>query len=253
MIRIRVADEGAVGRITLARPEKRNALDETTANELYAAIKRFDAATAIRVIVLDADGDDFCAGADLAALERMLGATREAHKADAHALGRVFVALRRAMKPTVAAVQGSALAGGAGLANACDLVLAHEGATFGYPEVRIGFVPAMVMTMLRRSVGEKRAAELVLTGRVIDAVEAERIGLVSRVFAASAFRDGVGEVVNGLARSPEMALALTKRLLYHLDDLDFAGGIAAGVTTNVEARSTDDFRRGVQRFLRREQ
>jgi hypothetical protein len=99
-----------------------------------------------------------------AALERMLGATREAHKADAHALGRVFVALRRAMKPTVAAVQGSALAGGAGLANACDLVLAHEGASFGYPEVRIGFVPAMVMTMLRRSVGEKRAAELVLTG-----------------------------------------------------------------------------------------
>jgi methylglutaconyl-CoA hydratase len=251
-MRVRAAEEGAIGRITLARPEKRNALDEATANELYAAIKRFDSATAVRVIVIDADGEDFCAGADLAALERMLGAGRDVHKADAHALGRVFVALRRAMKPTVAAVQGNALAGGAGLANACDLVLAHESARFGYPEVRIGFVPAMVMTMLRRSVGEKRAADLVLTGRTFDAAEAERIGLVSRVFAADAFRAGVSDTVNGLARSPEMALALTKRLLYHLDDLDFAGGIAAGVTTNVEARSTDDFRRGVQHFLRRE-
>ncbi len=252
MTRVRVAVEGAVGRLTLARPEKKNALDDVTANELYAGVKRMDAATGVRVIVVDAEGEDFCAGADLEALERTLDAGRDAHKADAHALGRVFVALRRAMKPTVAVVQGRALAGGAGLATACDLVFAHADAHFGYPEVRIGFVPAMVMTMLRRAVGEKRAAELVLTGRTIDAAEAERIGLVSRVIPAAEYPTAVDEAVGAIARSPEMALALTKRLLYHLDDLDFAGGIAAGVTTNVEARSTDDFRRGVQRFVRRE-
>jgi len=250
VIRTRARVEGAVGRITLARPERYNALDETAANELYAAIKRFDSATDVRVIVLDADGDDFCAGTDLESLERLVGAGRDAHKADAHALGRVFVALRRAMKPSVAVVQGRALAGGAGLATACDLVLAHEGATFGYPDVRLGFVPAMVMAALRRAVGEKRAAELVLTGRSLGAAEAERVGLVSRVLGAATFRDDVSEIVNGIARTPEMALALTKRLLYHLDDLDFAAGIAAGVTTNVEARSTDEFRRGVQHVVR---
>ena len=146
---------------------------------------------------------------------------------------------------------GSRLAGGVGLATACDIVLAHEGAEFGYPEVRVGFVPAMVMTMLRRAVGEKHAADLVLTGRIINAEEAERIGLVSRVVPAATFDDEVDATLHQISRSPTTALALTKWLFYKLDSLSFEDGIAAGVVTNVEARSTDDFKKGVRRFTER--
>ncbi|MDZ7630431.1 MAG: enoyl-CoA hydratase/isomerase family protein [Gemmatimonadaceae bacterium] len=170
---------------------------------------------------------------------------------DARALGRVFSTMREMSKPIVAIVRGRALAGGAGLASACDLVLAEESAQFGYPEVRIGFVPAMVMTMLRRAVGEKRAADLVLTGRIIGAAEAERIGLVSRCIPTAIFPAEVSKTLEALVRTPRTAISLTKRLLYRMDDLDFAESIGVGVATNVESRATEDFRAGVRRFLDR--
>ena len=251
MNRIRLLRDGAIGRIVLARPEKKNALDRAMADDLFAALAQFEADATIRVIHLGAEGDDFCAGADLEALERSLDAGADAHRADAEALGRVFLAIRALMKPVVCTVRGRALAGGAGLATACDLVLAHEGAELGYPEVRVGFVPAMVMTMLRRAVGEKHAADLVLTGRIISAEEAERIGLVSRVVPAATFDDDINATLEQISRSPTTALALTKWLFYKLDSLSFEDGIAAGVVTNVEARATEDFKAGVRRFTQR--
>lgn len=248
---LRVEREGAIAHLVLARPEKRNALDRVLADALSAAIAAAAADDGVRVIAIRGEGKDFCAGADLAALERMLAEGRAAHEADAAALGRVFLALRDAPKVTVAVVHGRALAGGAGLATACDLVLAHELAQFGYPEVRIGFVPAMVMTMLRRAVGEKRAFDLVGTGRLLDAHEAERIGLVSRVLPDATFDVEVASILSELAGTPPRAMAFTKGLLYRLDEVGFADGIAMGVETNVEARMTDEFREGVQRFLQR--
>ena len=251
MTRIRLLRDGAIGRVVLARPEKKNALDRQAAEELFAALAQLEGDATIRAIHLAADGDDFCAGADLEALERTLDAGTEVHRQDAEALGRVFLAIRALMKPVVCSVRGRALAGGAGLATACDIVLAHEGAEFGYPEVRVGFVPAMVMTMLRRAVGEKHAADLVLTGRVINAEEAERIGLVSRVVPAATYDDEVDATLQQISRSPTTALALTKWLFYKLDSLSFDDGVAAGVVTNVEARSTEDFKKGVRRFTER--
>lgn len=251
MTRIRLLRDGAIGRIVLARPEKKNALDRQAAEELFAALAQLEGDATIRAIHLAADGDDFCAGADLEALERTLDAGTEVHRQDAEALGRVFLAIRALMKPVVCSVRGRALAGGAGLATACDIVLAHEGAEFGYPEVRVGFVPAMVMTMLRRAVGEKHAADLVLTGRVINAEEAERIGLVSRVVPAATYDDEVDATLQQISRAPTTALALTKWLFYKLDSLSFDDGVAAGVVTNVEARSTEDFKKGVRRFTER--
>src|SRR3954462_9575430 len=186
MKNVRMSLEGTIGRITLARPEKKNALDRATADELAEALFTLSEAP-VNVVALDADGPDFCAGADLAALEQMLDAPRQAHIDDSTALGHVFHTIRRMEKPVVAVVRGRAYAGRAGLATACDIVLAHEDARFGYPEVTIGFVPAMVMTMLRRTVGEKAAFDLVSTGRVLKAEEAKSIGLVSRVFAAREF------------------------------------------------------------------
>jgi methylglutaconyl-CoA hydratase len=249
--RIRLLRDGAVGRIVLARPEKKNALDRQAADELFAALAQFEGDATIRAIHLAADGDDFCAGADLEALERTLDAGTDVHREDAEALGRVFLAIRALMKPVVCSVRGRALAGGAGLATACDIVLAHEGAEFGYPEVRVGFVPAMVMTMLRRAVGEKHAADLVLTGRIVSAEEAERIGLVSRVVPAATYDEEVDATLQQISRAPTTALALTKWLFYKLDSLSFEDGVAAGVVTNVEARSTDDFKKGVRRFTER--
>lgn len=248
---VRVERDGAVLRLTLARPAKKNALDRATVDALRAAFTAVAGDPDIRVVLLSGEGDDFCAGADLAALSEMVDASPDVHRDDARALGDVLLAMRSSAVPVVAAVRGRALAGGAGLATACDIVLAHEQASFGYPEVRIGFVPAMVMTLLRRTVAEKHAADLVLTGRIIDAREAHAIGLVSRMLAAGQFEAVVAETVEGLAKSPPGAVRLTKALFHALDALDVTQGIAAGVETNVEARGTEEFRSGVHRFLTR--
>jgi methylglutaconyl-CoA hydratase len=148
-------------------------------------------------------------------------------------------------------VKGRAYGGGAGLASACDIVLAHEEARFAYPEVTIGFVPAMVMTMLRRSVGEKHAFDLVSTGRVLKAEEARSIGLVSRVFAAREFDQLSQSVLDQLAEAPPSAMAATKTLFYRLDTLSFLDGISAGIVANADSRATPAFREGVKRFTSR--
>jgi len=249
--RIRVVAADGIGRITLARPEKKNALDRAAADELLDAFAHYASDRSVHVVLLEADGPDFCAGADLAALAGLVDADAATQYDDAMALGKVFIAMRELPVPVVAAVRGRALAGGAGLATACDIVLADDGARFGYPEVKVGFVPAMVMTMLRRAVGEKHAADLVLTGRIVNAEEAERIGLVSRVVPAATFDDEVHAALEQISRSPTTALALTKWLFYKLDSLSFDDGIAAGVVTNVEARSTEDFKKGVRKFTER--
>jgi len=247
---IRVSAEGAIGWITLARPEKKNALDRVMADELAEALFAMSE-TPVNVVAIDAEGSDFCAGADLAAIEEMIDAPRQQHIDDAKALGHVFHTIRRMEKPVVAVVRGRAYAGGAGLASACDIVLAHEGARFAYPEVTIGFVPAMVMTMLRRSVGEKVAFDLVSTGRVLKAEEAREIGLVSRVFADMEFEARTRAVLDQLAACPPSAMAATKTLFYKLDTLGFLDGISAGIVANADARATPAFREGVKRFTSR--
>ena len=250
MKNVRMMIDGKIGRISLARPEKKNALDRTTADELAEALFALSESP-VHVVALDGDGPDFCAGADLAALERMLDAPRQEHIDDAKALGHVFHTIRRMEKPVVALVRGRAYAGGAGLATACDIVLAHEDARFAYPEVTIGFVPAMVMTLLRRSVGEKHAFDLVSTGRVLKAEEARAIGIVTRVFAALEFEQLSESVLNQLAESPPSAMAATKSLFYKLDGLGFLDGISAGIVANADARVTPAFREGVKRFISR--
>jgi len=250
MKNIRLSAEGAIGRITLARPEKKNALDRATADELAEALFALSESP-VRVVAIDGEGADFCAGADLAALDEMLDAPRQQHLDDAKALAHVFHTIRRMEKPVVALVKGRAYAGGAGLATACDIVLAHEDARFAYPEITIGFVPAMVMTMLRRSVGEKIAFDLVSTGRVLKAEEARSIGLVSRVFASREFDTVSQAVLEQLADAAPSAMAATKSLFYKLDTLGFLDSISAGIVANADARATTAFRDGVKRFTSR--
>jgi methylglutaconyl-CoA hydratase len=247
---VRTSVDGSIGRITLARPDKKNALDRVMADELAEALFAMSESP-VNVVAIDGEGPDFCTGADLAAIEEMLDAPRQQHLDDAKALGHVFHTIRRMEKPVVALVKGRAYAGGAGLATACDIVLAHEDARFAYPEVTIGFVPAMVMTMLRRSVGEKHAFDLVSTGRILKADEAQAIGLVSRVFAAMEFEQLSKAALDNLAAAPPSAMAATKTLFYKLDTLGFLDGISAGIVANADARATPAFREGVKRFTSR--
>ncbi len=250
MNNVRVTTEGLVGRITLARPEKKNALNRETAEELAQSLFYLNNAD-VTVVGIDAEGTDFCAGADLAALEEMLEAPRQAHLEDAQALGHVFHTIRRMEKPVVALVRGRAYAGGAGLATACDIVLASDDARFAYPEVSIGFVPAMVMTMLRRCVGEKQAFDLVASGRVLSAEEARQLGLVSRVFPGLEFEARSTGLLKQLSQAPASAMSATKSLFYKLDAQNFLDGITAGIVANAEARATTEFRDGVRKFTAR--
>jgi methylglutaconyl-CoA hydratase len=169
---------------------------------------------------------------------------------DARALANLFRAMRRHPRPIVAVVKGRALAGGCGLATACDIVLAAETAQFGYPEVNIGFVPAMVMAILRRSVSEKRAFEWITLGETVSARDAEAAGLVNRVFAVDQMDAEVAAYVDRLAAKSMSALALCKNLLYHMDSLSFDAAIEAGVHMNGIARMTEDCKAGVDRFLK---
>lgn len=248
---VRSTIEAGVARLTLARPEKRNALNREVAEALIAAVTAASDDVSVRVIAIAGDGADFCAGADLAALEALIDAPDATHRDDAGALARLFTLLRTVPVPTVAVVRGRALAGGAGLATACDIVLAHEQAQFGYPEVRVGFVPAMVMTMLRRAVGEKVAADLVLTGRLVGAPEAQGMGLVSRTLPDAGFEAVVSSILAGIARQPADAVARTKALLHALDSHGFEASLALGLEANVAARRTDAFRDGVRAFVAR--
>lgn len=234
--------------LTLNRPEKRNALNDAMISRLKMALESAEADPAVRVVAVEGAGREFCAGADLASLERVSRASPIENLTDAEALGDLFLQLRRLRKPVVAIVRGRALAGGCGLATACDLVVAAESASFGYPEVGIGLVPAMVMAILRRNVGEKRAFELVCLGETIAAGEARRLGLVNRVYPDAELEAGARLLLSDLASRSASAVQLCKRLLYQQDGMPFETAVRAGAEVNVLARMTDDARKGIARF-----
>jgi methylglutaconyl-CoA hydratase len=242
---------GGVATLTLNRPDKRNALDAALVDALKDGIARVADDPEVRVVVLRGAGRDFCAGADLAELQRISTMSDAENLRDARSLGELLLRMRALPKPLVAVVRGRALAGGCGLATACDLVLAHQDAELGYPEVHLGFVAAMVMAILRRKVTEGRAFDLVARGRRVTAAEARDLGLVNHVFPEATFEADVHALVQDLAERPPSAMALTKRLLYELDELSFPEGIERGAQVNVEARATEACREGVRRFLER--
>lgn len=242
---------GNVSYLTLNRPEKRNALNDEIVSELKAGLRRANDDESIRCIVINGAGSDFCSGADLSALQKIAQASVAENLEDAQSLMELFLLIRELDVPVIAAVHGRALAGGCGLALACDIVLADRAARFGFPEVKIGFVPAMVMAILRRSASEKKAFELITTGIEISAEEAARFGLVNQVFDRDLFDSEVEAFSGRFVKMSRSALSLSKHLFYSTDGVAFPDALAAGVDINATARMTKDCRDGIAAFLKK--
>jgi len=244
-----VAD--GIARITLNRPEKRNALNDAVIGALKDSLRLADQDETVRAVILAGAGADFCSGADLAALQKISNASVAENLEDARSLLELFILIRHVRIPVIAAVKGRALAGGCGLATACDIILATQSARFGYPEVRLGFIPAMVMTMLRRSVSEKKAFELVTLGSEFSADEAVAFGLVNHAFDDEVFEAEVERFAGQFEKASRSAVSLSKQLLYQIDGMSFENALDSGADMNVIARMTADCRQGVAAFLKK--
>jgi methylglutaconyl-CoA hydratase len=245
---ILVAEESGVRTIMLNRPERRNAMTPQMQEELLAALGEA-AAGDCRVVVLTGAGAAFCAGLDLNLLQTTNDRLEAEHREDAERIARLFRALYELPKPTIAAVNGVAVAGGAGLATICDFTLAVEGAQFGYTEARIGFVPALVSAFLTLQIGDKKARDLLLTARLIAAEEAHDLGLVNEVVSPESLAERTNELVAELKANSPQSIKMTKRLLAMQNKAWLDAAIQYALDANSESRATHDFREGVSAFL----
>ena len=245
---VQVAYEGRVATLTLNRPEKRNAISFELIDELLQALDEVAKSDAIVLIVTGA-GKAFCSGMDLDNLKALLGRTPEQTLQDSETMVRLFRSLYEFPKVTIAAVNGPAIAGGTGLALLCDFTLAVPDAKFGYTEVRIGFVPAIVSTFLLRQIGEKQARDLLLTGRILGADEAAKMGLINEIVPADNLMARARELAALLTDNSASSLRATKQLLTDHARGELDSHIEAAVRENAAIRSTADFREGITSFL----
>ena len=234
--------------ITLNRPERRNAMTSGMQTELIQAFEE-TAAGDWRVLILAGAGEAFCSGLDLSELQNMQNKSGADHRTDAERIARLFISLHDLPIPTIAAVHGPAIAGGTGLAMNCDFTLATPASKFGFTEVRIGFVPALVSAFLSLQVGEKRARDLLLTGRLFDAAEAHQMGLVNEVVSHGELMTRVQTLAETLLSNSPESLTATKRLLSVQNRAWLDAAINASLQANAASRETSDFREGVAAFL----
>jgi methylglutaconyl-CoA hydratase len=240
--------EASIATLTLNRPEKRNALSYELIDDLLRGFEEV-AKSSAQVLLLTGAGTAFCAGMDLENLKELLGRTPEQNLRDSETIARLFRTLYDFPKPTIAAVNGAAVGGGVGLATLCDFTLAAPEAKFGYTEVRIGFVPAVVSVFLLRQVGEKQVRDLLLTGRLFAADEAQRIGLVNEIVPADKLLERANALAGQLMENSPMSLRATKRLLSAYAGAELDVQIKAAVQENATIRATNDFREGISAFL----
>jgi methylglutaconyl-CoA hydratase len=245
---IQLAYDSSVATITLNRPDKRNAISFELIDDLLRALEEVEASDAI-VLILTGAGKAFSSGMDLDNLKMLIGRSPEQNLKDSETMVRLFRRLYEFPKVTIAAVNGAAIAGGTGLALLCDFTLAVPEAKFGYTEVRIGFVAAIVSTFLLRQVGEKQARDLLLTGRIIGAEEAARMGLVNEIVPPEKLMARARELAALLMENSPASLRATKQLLTDHARAELDLQIEAAVRENAAIRSTADFREGVVSFL----
>jgi methylglutaconyl-CoA hydratase len=243
--------DGDVATIALTRPEKRNAISSQMISDLLGALDQAEASSA-RVTILTGSGKAFCAGMDLDELQALATTHSLAkHLEDARRIAKTFYRLYSFSKPVIAAVNGAAIAGGCGLATLADITLSAPEAKFGYTEVRIGFVPALVAVFLRRQLGEKHARDLLLTGKIIDAAEAMRIGLVNEIVTNGGVMQRAHQVAKTILKCSPSSVMQTKKLFHARDDKALRAELELAIEANAEIRTTDDFREGLAAFLQK--
>jgi len=240
--------DGGVATITLARPEKRNAISTEMIEELLAALEEAERGPA-RVVIITGEGAAFCSGMDLDELKTISGQSPTQNLEDSRRMARMFRRLWGYSKPLIAAVNGPAIAGGCGIATLCDFTVAVPEARFGYTEVRIGFIPAIVSVFLIRQVGEKRARDLLLTGRILDASEAREIGLVTQIVAEERLIDTARVLAATLIANSPSSVQETKRLIRRYAEAEVDRELELAIAENAKIRATADFREGVAAFL----
>jgi len=245
---LQLAYDGAVAIITLNRPEKRNALSFELLDELMAGLDEVEQSDA-QVLIMTGAGKAFCAGMDLEELKSLVGKTHEENVKDSAHMARIFRRIYDFPKPTIAAVNGAAIAGGTGIATMCDFTLAVPEAKFGYTEVRIGFVAAIVSSILVWQVGHKVARDVLLTGRLFDAEEAYRFGLVNEVVAPEQLMPRVRQLAIQLLQNSPTSVRATKKLINGFIQRQLDEQIAAAIEDNAQIRTTADFREGISSFL----
>jgi methylglutaconyl-CoA hydratase len=234
--------------VTLNRPDRRNAMTQEMQTELISVIED-TAATRCCALILTGAGDAFCSGLDLSELQTMRDKTAAEHRTDAERLARLFVSLYELPVPTIAAVNGPAIAGGTGLATLCDFTLATPAARFGFTEVRIGFVPALVSAFLSLQVGDKRCRDLLLTGRLFGATEALHLGLVNEIVEREELAPRAHALAKSLMCNSTESISATKLLLAAQNRAWLDAAIVAAMQANADSRETSDFREGVSAFL----
>jgi len=243
-----VADNPPIRTVTLNRPERRNAMTQEMQLELIRVLED-SAANGCGVVILAGAGDAFCSGLDLSELQTLRDKSPAAHRADAERIARLFLALYELPLPTIAAVNGPAIAGGTGLATLCDFTLATPTARFGYTEVRIGFVPAIVSAFLSLQIGDKHCRDLLLTGRLFDAHEALRLGLVNEVVETADLIPRANSLAASLLANSPMSLSATKQLLAAQNRRWLDAAIIAAMESNAQSREKADFHEGIAAFL----
>jgi methylglutaconyl-CoA hydratase len=243
-----------IGYITLNRPEKRNALSGDMVTELKAAFARAEEDETAKVIVLKANGEAFCAGADLAYLQQLQQFSLEENLLDSNHLKDLFQQIYQLKKVVIANVQGHALAGGCGLATICDFVFSTPEAKFGYTEVKIGFIPALVSVFLIRKIGEQKAKQLLLSGDLIKGEEAVRMGLVNYLFAKEELEQRVNSFAQFLIKNNSgQSMALTKQMIGEVQSMPLSEALAHAVELNALARGSADCKKGIAAFLNKEE
>ena len=245
---IQLTHDSGIATITLNRPEKRNAMSFALVRELMAAMDEIETSPA-NVVIFTGTGKAFCAGMDLEELKSLVGKTHEENVKDSSMMATLFRRLYDFPKPTIAAVNGAAIAGGTGIATMCDFTLAVPEAKFGYTEVRIGFVPAIVSSILVWQVGHKIARDLLLTGRLFDATEAHRCGLVNEIVPPENLLERARAIAAQLMENSPSSVRATKKLINGFIAKQLDEQIATAIEDNARIRTTADFREGVTSFL----
>lgn len=241
--------EENIARVTLNRPEKMNSLDETLIEELTALFKDISANNSIKSVVVTGAGGNFCSGLYLEYLQKISRYSILENKKDSEKFRDMLLAIYSCPKPVVAKVSGYAIAGGCGIASVCDIIAADETAKFGYTEVKIGFIPAIVMVFLLNRISETHAKELLLTSRIINANEAARIGLVNYVVTHSELESKIMEISGSLSKNSSSSIALAKQMFRNISGMGLEEALEYACSLNAITRMTDDCKAGIEKFL----